>query len=181
MASPRRIIGVETARLLSGLKGIVAMLALIAACSLTGCTSPPPETAKFFIESELKGNDSNARNLVVSDQRGDYSNNNMVIRALFPKMKEDEPRPPDVDTVARILAAALVLKEVEKSSDKIVYEYTFDIDLVRKGLQKKGIASQSLLDETIREANLTELKKFSHRLVLVKEDKLWKVDYRASK
>ena len=159
---------------------IAAILALFIISQLMGCAAGPQEVAKFYIESQLKANDKNARTLVVSDQQEEYSNPQTVMKILFSKMNEGESRPPEVDAIARTIASSVVLKEIEKSSEKIVYEYSFDTGAIRKGLEKKGIGEHSLLNTTIREAFLSDLEKFNHRLVLVKEKNKWKVDYTAS-
>ena len=155
---------------------ITVIIAFVALILLSGCDSNPAEAARFFIESELKGNDMNARSMLVSEQQDDYTGTEGGFGAKLAEMLGLEGPSPETDTVARILAGSLILKKVTGTKKRVVFEYSFDLDKVRNEFEERGIASTTLLDTAIREAFLGELETFTGTLTLVMGNGKWRVD-----
>lgn len=176
MSGMRNFIDMRKAGKRTSLKIVIFLFAIFAALLLNGCTNSPVAVAKFFLESQIKGNDQNAQSLVVSGQKEMYSGSSGGFGTILSEeLGYDEPTP-EAHAVARILAGSLVISLVEKSGEKAVVEYRFNVDKIRKEFEKKGYLSASLLDSGLRESALAELGKLKGTMVLVPENGEWKID-----
>jgi hypothetical protein len=164
------------------LRHILMIIILLPAIAFAaGCAESPASVARYYISSVIKGNNENARMLVVADQQKDYAGTSGGAGEAIAKIIGLDKPNPRTDAIARVIAASIVIEEKERTEKKVIIKYTFDTDKIRKEFEKKDISSNTLVEAGIREDFINHLRDFSAILVLVPEDGKWRVDLKASK